>query len=86
MGRADWLWGTAVFSYVEEKTSRSEWLDDAEGATTSFTIASGGVLSEGYGHGRPGVCLGDGQTETEGVLLQGGCGDALLWRIPPYVT
>ena len=22
------------------------------------------VLSEGYGHGGPGVCLGDGQTET----------------------
>ena len=25
--------------------------------------ASGGVLSEGYGHDRPDVCLGDGQTE-----------------------
>ena len=26
-------------------------------------VASGGVLSEGYGHDGPGVCLGDGQTE-----------------------
>ena len=26
-------------------------------------VASGGVLSEGYGHGGPDVCLGDGQTE-----------------------
>ena len=26
-------------------------------------VASGGVLSEGYEHDGPGVCLGDGQTE-----------------------
>ena len=26
-----------------------------------------GVLSEGYGHGGPGVCLGYGQTEAGGV-------------------
>ena len=26
-------------------------------------VASGGVLSDGYGYGGPGVCLGDGQTE-----------------------
>ena len=26
-------------------------------------VASGGGLSEGYGLGGPGVCLGDGQTE-----------------------
>ena len=26
-------------------------------------VASGGVLSEGYGHDGPDVCLGDGQTE-----------------------
>ena len=26
-------------------------------------VASGGGISEGYGHGGPGVCLGDGQTE-----------------------
>ena len=26
-------------------------------------VASGGVLSDGHGHGGPGVCLGDGQTE-----------------------
>ena len=43
--------------------SRSEWLDHAEGASTCFIIASGGVLPEGYGNHGPGVCLGDGQTE-----------------------
>ena len=36
-----------------------------------FIVASGGVLSEGYGHVGPGVCLGDGQTETERVSSQG---------------
>ena len=61
--------------------SRSEGLDHAEGASTRFMVASGGVLSEGYGHGGPGVCLGDGQTEAEG-----GRGDALLRRMPPYLT
>ena len=33
-----------------------------EGAHT-FMVASGGGLSEGYGHGGPAVCLGDRQTE-----------------------
>ena len=47
----------------ESFLSRSEWLDHAEGASTGFMIASGGVLSEGYGHGGPGICLGNGQTE-----------------------
>ena len=54
-------------------------VDHAEGAPTRFMVALGGVLSEGYGHG---VCLGDGQTEAEGVTSQGGRGDALLRRIP----
>ena len=49
-------------------------------------VASGGVLSEGYGHGGPGVCLGDGQTEAEGVPSQGGRGDALLRSMPPYLA
>ena len=43
----------------------------AERAPTRFKVASGGVLSEGYGHGGPGVCLGDDQTEAEGVPSQG---------------
>ena len=30
-------------------------------AFRGFMVASGGVLSEAYGHGGPGVCLGDGQ-------------------------
>ena len=45
--------------------------------------------SEGYGHGGhggPGVCLGDGQAEAEGVPSQGGRGDALLRRMSPYLT
>ena len=59
--------------------SRSEGLVHAEGAPTR-------VLSEGCGHGGPGDCLGDGQTEVEGVPSQGGRGDALLRRMPPYLT
>ena len=58
----------------------------AEGASTRFMVASGGVLSEGYGHDGPGVCLGDVQTEAEGVPSQGGRGDALLRRMPSYLT
>ena len=49
-------------------------------------IASVGVLSEGYGDGGPGVCLGDGQTEDEGVPSQGGRGDALLRRMNQHLT
>ena len=41
------------------------------------------VHLRGYGHGGPGVCLGDCQTEAEGVTSQGGRGDALLRRMPP---
>ena len=40
----------------------------------------------GYGHGGRGVCLGDGQTEDEGVPSQDGRGDALLRRMSPYLT
>ena len=47
----------------ESFLSRSEGLVHAEGAPKHFIVASGGVLSEGYGHDVPGVCLGDGQTE-----------------------
>ena len=56
--------------------SRSEGLDHAERASTGFIFASGGVPSEGYGHGGSDVCLGDGHTEAEGVPSQGGRGDA----------
>ena len=68
--------------------SRSEGLDHVEGASTRFMVASGGVLSEGYGHGGPGVCLGDSQTEAEGrkVPSQSGRGDALLQRMHPNLT
>ena len=44
------------------------------------------VLSEGYGHGGPGVCLVDSQTEAEGVPSQGGRGDALFRPMSPYLT
>ena len=56
------------------------------GASTGFIVASGGVLSEGYGHDGHGVCLGVGHTEDEGVPCQGGRGDALLRRMPPHLT
>ena len=39
-------------------------MDHVKGASTRFVVASGGVLSEGNGHGGPGVCLGDSQTES----------------------
>ena len=48
----------------------------------TIMVASGGALSERYGHEGPGVCLGDGQTQAVGVPLQGGRGDALLRRMP----
>ena len=51
--------------------SRSEGPDHAEGASTGFMVALGGVVCERYGHDGPGVCLGDGQTESEGVPSQG---------------
>ena len=65
---------------------RDPRLDHTEGASTRFMVASGGVLSERYGHGGPGVCLGDGQTEDEGVPSQGGRGDALYRRLFPHLT
>ena len=37
------------------------------GPCACFVVASGGVLSEGYGHDGPTVRLGDGQTVAEGV-------------------
>ena len=42
--------------------------------------ASGGVLSEGYGHDGPGVCLGDGQTEAYLKDL-GKTGVASVWAM-----
>ena len=36
--------------------------------------------------GMAGLASGDGQTEAEGVPSQGGRGDALLRRMPPYLT
>ena len=80
------LYGHVARLPAEDPAHRIQGLDHAEGAPTRFMVASGGVLSEGYGHGGPGVCLGDGQTEAEGVPSQGGRGDALLWRMPTHLT
>ena len=45
-------------------------------------------LVESYlnGHGGLDVCLGDGKTEAGGIPSQGGRGDAVLRRMPPYLT
>ena len=60
--------------------SRSEGLDYGEGASTGFVVASGGGLSEEYGHDGPGVCLGDGQRE--GYLKDAGMtGLASAWAM-----
>ena len=61
-------------------------MDYAERAPTRFMVASSRVLYEGYGHDGPGVCLGDGQTQAEGVPSQVGRGDVLFRRMPPYLT
>ena len=60
--------------------SGSEWLDHDEGASTGFMLASGAVLSEGYGHGGPGVCLGDSQTEFH-LKDMGMAGLASVWAM-----
>ena len=49
-------------------------------------VASGGVLSEGYGHGGSGACLGDGQMEAEGISSLSGRADALLRRMSSNLT
>ena len=41
---------------------------------------SDGCLSEGYGHGGPGVCLGDGQTEAY-LKDMGMTGQASAWAM-----
>ena len=43
-------------------------------------VASGGGLSEGYGHDGPGVCLGDGQTEAQ-LKDMGMTGLASAWAM-----
>ena len=59
-------------------------LDLAKCPPACFFITSGdSSVSVGYGYGGPGVCLGDGQTEPEGVPSQGGRCDALLRRMSP---
>ena len=68
---------------IEFFLARSEGLDHSEGASTRFMFASGGILSEGYEHDGPGVGhIG----EAEEVPSQGGRGDALFRRMPPYLT
>ena len=58
--RRDYLRGSRQSYFL----STSKGLNHAEEASTSFMVASGGVPSEGYGHGGPGDCLGDGQPVT----------------------
>ena len=56
------------------------------GPPACFVVASSGGISEGHGHDGPGVCLGDGQTETTSVPSQGGRGDALLRSMTLYFS
>ena len=58
----------------------------AEESIACFVVASKERLSEKYVRGGPCVCLGDGQTEAEGVASQGGRGGALHRRKPPQMT
>ena len=68
--------------------SGSEGLDQGEEAFTGFMVESCGVLSEGYVHNGPDVCLGNGQKETECVPSHVVRGDALcgIIRAPAYYT
>ena len=60
--------------------TRSEGLVHAGEAPTRFMVASGGVVSEEYRHGGPGVCLGDGQTEVY-LRNMGMTGPASAWAM-----
>ena len=58
----------AEISPSDPSVRGSERLDRAEEPPACFVVASVGDLSEGYGHGGPGICLGNGQTKAEKVL------------------
>ena len=68
----------APWTELSPNIAKAEGLDYAEGPSICFMVASGGVISEGYERGGPGVCLGDSQTEAERVPSLVGRGDALL--------
>jgi len=55
----------------------------ANGPSMCLVVAAGWSASQGSGD-RPGICLGDGQTEAPGVPAESGRSDALLWRMLPY--
>ena len=61
----DGLFGSANYAFMDM------WRDSLRRTPPIgfflVVVASGGVLSEGCGHGGHGVCLGDGQTEAKGV-------------------
>ena len=79
------LWARGA-TPCEGSRSLDSFLPRSEEASTGFMVAPCGVLSEEYGYGEPGVCLSDGQTKGVGVPPQGGRGDPLLQRMPPYLT
>ena len=62
--------GLRYVTCIRERHSKPEGFDHAEGPPAWFVFASGGDLSEGYGHDGPGVCLGDGHTEAESILAK----------------
>ena len=55
------------------------------GASTRFMVASGGGLSQEYGHDGSGVCLGDGQTEAY-LKDTGMTGLASVWAMARRMT
>ena len=63
----------------------AEGLDHAERASTSFMVASNGVLSEGCGHGGPDVCLGDDETDAylKNMSMTGLASASLMARRKP---
>ena len=58
------IWACSATPYRGSRPSNpglsgSGGQNHAEAPPSCIVVASGGVLSEGYGHGGPGVCLGD---------------------------
>ena len=76
-----WRWSCSPDSFSEGVS----WLDEANGPTKCLVAAAGWFASQGDGDG-PGICLGDVQTESTGVLVESGRSDALLRCMLPYQT
>ena len=79
------LYGHVARLPAENSAHRIRFLRDLKGRMR-FCSLRRGDLSVGSERGRTGVCVDNGQTEAAGVLSQCGRVDALLRRMPLYLT